>query len=60
MTSLSFETAVQTNEVKLSCFVQFENERNGVILYSITAQNTDSYVLTVLVQSDFIASTVFR
>ena len=26
MTSLSFQTAVQRNEVKLSSFVQFENE----------------------------------
>ena len=26
MTSLSFQTAVQKNEAKLSCFVQFENE----------------------------------
>ena len=26
MTSLSFQTAVQKNEVKLSSFVQFENE----------------------------------
>ena len=26
MTSLSFQTAVQKNEAKLSSFVQFENE----------------------------------
>ena len=26
MTSLSFQTAVQKNELKLSSFVQFENE----------------------------------
>ena len=47
MTSLSFQTAVQKNEVKLSSFVQFENE-----------QSTTSYVLTVLeyshIQSDVI------
>ena len=26
MTSLSFQTAIQKNEAKLSCFVQFEKE----------------------------------
>ena len=26
MTSLSFQTAVQRNEAKLSCFVEFENK----------------------------------
>ena len=26
MTSLNFQTAIQKNEVKLSSFVQFENE----------------------------------
>ena len=26
MTSLSFQAAVQKNEAKLSCFMQFENE----------------------------------
>ena len=50
MTSLSFQTAIQKNEAKLSSFVQFE-------------QSTTTYVLTVLehsyVQSDVIACTVF-
>ena len=61
MTSLSFQTAVQKNEAKLSSFVQFENE-TGIIPCSITEQSTTSYVLTVLehshIQSGVIACTV--
>ena len=44
MTSLSFQTAVQKNEAKLSSFVQFE-KGNGVISCSITKQSTTCYVL---------------
>ena len=60
MTSLSFQTAVQKNEAKLSSFVQFGNE---MALYrALTEQSTTSYVLTVLehshIQSDVIAYTV--
>ena len=39
ITSLSFQTAVQKKEAKLSSFVQVENE---------TEQSTTSYVLTVV------------
>ena len=35
MTSLSFQTAIQKNEAKLSSFVQFE-KGNGVITCSIS------------------------
>ena len=51
MTSLSFQTAVQKNEARLSSFVLFEN--SGVILCSITEQSTTSYVLTVLEHSTY-------
>ena len=58
MTSLSFQTAVQKNDLKLSSFVQFESE----IPCSITEQSTTSYVLTVLehshIQNDVTACTV--
>ena len=60
MTSLSFQTAKQKNEVKLSSFVLFENE----MLYncSITEQGTTSDVLTVLehshIQDDVISCTI--
>ena len=37
MTPLSFQTAVQKSEAKLSSFVQFENE---------TEQSTTFYILT--------------
>ena len=51
MTSLSFQTAVQKKEARMSSFVQFENENE---------QGETSYVLTVLEhsqkQSDVIAS----
>ena len=32
MTSLSFQTALQKNEAKLSSFVQFENEMASAVL----------------------------
>ena len=58
MTSLSFQTAPQKNETKLSSFVQFEN----LILCSITEQCTIFYVSTVLehsqIKNDVIACTV--
>ena len=50
MTSLSFQTAIQKNEGKLSSFVQFD-KRNGVIQCSITEQSTTFHVLTVLEHS---------
>ena len=38
MTSLSFQTAVQKNEAKLSSFVQFENEMaHAVIEHGMTS-----------------------
>ena len=49
MTSLSFQTAVQKWEAKLSYFVQFENEM--VSSCCITKQSTTSYVVTVLEHS---------
>ena len=61
MTSLSFQTAIQKNEAKLSSFVQFGNEMASHP-YSITEQSITFYVLTVLehsyIQSDVIACTV--
>ena len=61
MTSLSFQTAVQKNEAKLSPFVQLEKGK-CVIPCFITEQSTVSYVLAVLkqnhIQSDVIAYTV--
>ena len=33
MTSLSFQTAIQKNEAKLSSFAQFENELASTVLY---------------------------
>ena len=61
MTSLSFQTAIQKNEAKLSSFVQFENEMVSLPC-SATEQSTTSYVLTVLehshIQSDVIACTI--
>ena len=60
-TSLSFQTAVQNYEAKLSSFVQFENEMASYRAL-VTEQSTTSYVLTVLehshIQSDVILSTV--
>ena len=50
MKLLSFQTAVQKNEVKLSSFVQFR-KRNSVIPCSITEQSTTFYELTVLERS---------
>ena len=62
MTSLSFQTAVQQNEAKLSSFMQFENEMASYRACSITEQSTTSCVLTVLehshIQGDVIACTV--
>ena len=59
MTSLSFQTAIQKNEGKLSSFAQFESE---LASYLVTEQSTPSYVLTVLershIQNDVIACTV--
>ena len=53
MTSLSFQTAVQKNETKLSSFVQFGKE-----MVSITEQSTVSHVLEHHIQSDVIACIV--
>ena len=60
MTSLSFQTALQKNEAKLSSFVQFETKWRHIV--SITEQSITSYVLTVFEHShihcDVIACTV--
>ena len=60
MMSLTFQTAVQKNEAKLSSFVQFENEMASPCF--TTEQCTTFYVLTVLepshIQSGVIAGTV--
>ena len=61
MTSLSFQTAMQKNEAKLSPIVQFENEMASYCTV-LTEQSTTSYVLTVLehshIQNDVIVGTV--
>ena len=61
MTSLSFQTALQKNEAKLSSFVEFENEMASYRALLLNKAQLTSYVLTVLehsqIQNDVITCT---
>ena len=62
MTSLSFRTAVQKKEAKLSYFVRFENEMASYRALLLNKAQLPSFVFTVLehshIQSDVIECTV--